>query len=49
VNGDSRIRLYAIGWQCNVRGVSVKSLTWVYPNGAIEHAEEPGFVNAFLR
>jgi len=49
VNGDKHIRLYAIGWQQTVRGVNVKSLTWVYPTGAIEHAERPSFVNRFLK
>jgi len=49
VNGDKRIRLYAVGWQQTVRGVNIKSLTWVYPTGAIEHAEQPSFINQFLR
>ena len=49
VNNDKRIRVYAIGWQRNVRGVAVKSLTWVYPNGAIEHAEEPSYIGKFLK
>lgn len=37
------IRMYAIGWQRTVRGVNVKSLTWIYPNGAVEVGEEPTY------
>lgn len=43
------LRLYCIGWQENVRGKTVKSLTWIYPNGTIEIGEEPTFVNLFLQ
>jgi len=42
------IRLYCIGWQTKIRGVNVKSLTWVYPNGSIESSENPSFEFAFL-
>lgn len=42
------IRLYAIGWQANLGGQSVKSLLWVYPNGAIESALWPGYVDQFF-
>lgn len=34
-------RLYAIGWQTTVRGLNVKSITWVLPDGSIQNAEEP--------
>lgn len=45
---EKRMRLYCIGWQRTVNGENVKSLTWIYPNGAIENSKEPTFVNRFL-
>ena len=44
----NQIRLYAIGWQKNVGKSSVRCITWVYPDGLIEVAEEPSFVHLFL-
>jgi len=47
-SGATEIRLYCIGWQLETRGVNVKNLMWIYPNGSVESAEEPGFVNLFF-
>lgn len=44
MNSPKRIRLYAIGWQDTVNGKNVKCILWVYPDGAVECAEEPNFV-----
>lgn len=44
----TRIRVYCIGWQVNVNGTNVKSLMWVYPNGAIENGPEPSFVRHYF-
>lgn len=43
VNGPGRIRCYAIGHQETVKGTCVKSILWIYPDGGIEHAEEPSY------
>jgi hypothetical protein len=48
VTGPNTVRLYCIGWQAKVKGVSVKSLLWVYPTGAVECAEEPTHWKRFL-
>jgi hypothetical protein len=48
VTGPVRMRCYAIGHQQTVKGVRVKSIMWVYPDGSIEHAEEPSFWREFL-
>lgn len=48
IDGGQQVRLYCIGWQRTVKGVNVKSLTWVYPNGAIENADMPTFADRFL-
>jgi hypothetical protein len=40
-----RRRVYAIGYQQTVKGVNIKHLTWVYPNGTIESANEPSYAN----
>lgn len=45
---QEKVRLYAIGWQSTVSGVNAKSITWVYPNGVIENAEEPAFIQHYL-
>jgi len=39
----NQVRLYAIGWQETIDGHSVKNITWVYPNGVIEMADEPSY------
>lgn len=44
MNTEERIRLYAIGWQDTINGKNVKSLTWIYPGGMIEMAEEPTLI-----
>ena len=44
MNSPKRIRLYAIGWQDTVNGKNVKCILWVYPNGAVECAEEPSLL-----
>lgn len=48
MNTDGLIRVYCIGWQSTVKGSNVKSLTWVYPAGVIENAEEPSMLDMFL-
>ena len=40
----NRTRLYAIGYQQTVKGVNIKHLTWVYPNGTIESADKPTYI-----
>lgn len=45
---ESEIRLYFLGWQKTVGGENVKSITWIYPNGMTENAEEPSFAHHFL-
>lgn len=45
----AQVRAYCIGWQRTVQGENVKALTWVYPSGAIESADEPTMLGAFLR
>ena len=45
---EGLLRIYCIGWQRTVRGENVKALTWVYPMGAIESADEPTMLDAFL-
>jgi len=44
---ERRARLYAIGWQDTVNGKNVKCILWIYPDGTIECAEEPSFVERF--
>jgi hypothetical protein len=46
---SAELRVYCIGWQRTVEGHNVKALTWVYPSGAIESADEPTMIGAFLR
>ena len=48
VNTGGLLRIYCIGWQRTVRGENVKALTWVYPGGVIECADEPTMLDAFL-
>ena len=43
-----QVRLYCIGWQATVRGVNVKSLLWVYPNGSVECSEVPSYWKKLL-
>lgn len=43
-----RMRMYCIGWQATVKGVNVKSLLWVYPNGNIESGDEPSYWKEFI-
>jgi len=38
--GAALARFYAIGWQTTVRGLNVKSIVWVYPDGCIKVTEE---------
>lgn len=47
-NTRKRIRLHALGWQDTVHGKNVKALIWIYPNGTIELAKEPSFVDLFF-
>jgi len=49
INGPNNIRLYAIGWQQNIKGINIKSIQWVYPGGTVENAEEPTFIDEFLK
>lgn len=44
----SKIRLYAIGWEKNVGGVTIKSINWIYPNGAVENALMPSYHREFM-
>jgi len=48
INSHRRIRLYCIGWQETVNGKNVKTLNWIYPNGAVEVGEEPLAVHELL-
>lgn len=48
MGGAGQLRIYCIGWQRTVRGESVKSLTWVYPGGVTENAEEPTLIDVFM-
>jgi len=41
-------RTYCIGSQENIAGKNKKSLTWIYPNGSIEIAEEPSLIGLFI-
>ncbi len=41
---NTRIRLYAIGWQKTVRGQNIKSILWVYPDGTIECSDVPTLI-----
>lgn len=43
------IRVYCIGWQMNINGKNVKSLTWIYPGGIVENSEEPHHIDKFLK
>lgn len=47
-NTGGLLRIYCIGWQRTVRGENVKALTWVYPGGVIESADEPTMLDIFL-
>jgi len=47
-DNPNRVRVYVIGWQDTVKGVNVKALTWVYPNGAIECSDEPTLWKHYL-
>jgi len=49
VPGAGQLRIYCIGWQRAVRGEAVKSLTWVYPGGVTENADEPTLIDVFMR
>ena len=42
------VRVYCIGWQMNVDGKNIKSLTWVYPSGIVENSEKPNHINKFI-
>ena len=42
------IRIYCIGWQDTIKGVNVKSLNWIYPNGMVENSEEPNYMHHFV-
>ena len=36
-------RFYAIGWQTTVRGLNVKAINWIHPDGTVEMTLEPSF------
>lgn len=36
-------QFYAIGWQTTVRGLNVKAINWVHPDGSVEMTLEPTF------
>lgn len=38
--GRRQVRVYCLGWQQTVGETNIKGLTWVYPNGVIEMADE---------
>lgn len=42
------LRLYCVGWQATIKGVNVKSLIWIYPDGVIENANEPSMLQPYL-
>jgi hypothetical protein len=44
----TRLRLHAVGWEENIDGKVVKSIMWVYPNGAVECSVAPSYTNEFL-
>lgn len=48
LTGPGQARLYAIGWQQEIKGVNVKSIQWVYPAGTVECAENPSFMKYIL-
>jgi len=45
---EKQVRLYCIGWQDTIKGINVKSLNWVYPDGMIENSEEPSYIHHFI-
>ncbi len=45
----SRVRVYCIGYEQEVNGQTVRHVTWVYPNGIIEIADEPSYWRHLLR
>lgn len=49
VTSSRVVRMYVIGWKERVsKERSIKSTLWIYPNGAVEHAEIPTFWKKFL-
>ncbi len=36
-------QFYAIGWQTTVRGLNIKAINWIHPDGSIEMTLEPYF------
>jgi len=41
-----RQRFYAIGWQKTVRGLNVKAINWIHPDGLVEMAEMPNLTRS---
>ncbi len=37
------LQFYAIGWQTTVRGLNVKAINWIHPDGSVEMTLEPTF------
>jgi len=46
--GRGQIRLLCLGWQERVKGVDIKALNWIYPNGFVEVSEEPTLWQHFI-
>lgn len=37
ITGSGRVRqvIYALGWQCTIKGRNIKTINWIYPDGSI--------------
>jgi hypothetical protein len=54
INGQNHairdlFRLYCLGWEAKLSEMTVTSLNWIYPGGAIVNAPHPLFVDALIR
>jgi len=49
MNPAGQASVLCVGWQDTVNGVNVKALTWLYPDGSVELAEEPVRWREYLR
>jgi hypothetical protein len=41
-------RLYCIGWEAEIGGRVLRSVSWIYPGGSIVQADEPPYVNDLI-
>jgi hypothetical protein len=41
-------RLYALGWHATVEEKSIRSITWIYPNGSVVIADEPPYLEELI-